>query len=73
MFEDLIDYSRLEEACQDCFGFSGVIFKRDFGPWKKNEFIKSLWFKLDGEPLVEETSDEGKIIRSCKFTLMPKE
>lgn len=68
MFKDLIEYEDLQEACSDCFGFSGVTFKRDFGPWIKGEKVESLWFQLE-TATVEEMKDDGTIIKSCKFTL----
>lgn len=73
MFDDLIEYKDLQEACAELFGFSGVTFKRDFGPWKKGYTTpdeNSIWFKLEGEPLVKEQGTEGVIVNKCKFSLI---
>ena len=69
MFKDLIEYEDLNEACEEMFGFGKVTFKRDFGPWKAGDKVDSLWFNLD-PPIAEEQSDEGKVIKNCKFSLV---
>ena len=71
MFKDLIDYEGLDEACEvceECFIFSCVTFKRDFGPWKKGQHVDSLWFMLE-DAIVEEQDSEGVIGARCKFQL----
>jgi hypothetical protein len=68
MFEDLIDYVDLHEAYAEMYGFGEVTFKRDFGPWKAGEKVDSLWFILE-KATAEEQSNEGAVIRNCKFQL----
>lgn len=69
MFKDLIKYNGLEEACAEAFGFSGVTFLRDFGPWKKDDEVESLWFDLE-DGTVEEVSDSGDKVKEAKFKLI---
>lgn len=47
MFNDLLSYNELEEACADAFGFGDVTMLRDFGPLKKGQKIKQLWFMTE--------------------------
>jgi hypothetical protein len=72
MFDDLISYDDCEESSEETFGFRGVTFLRDFGPWKKGDDVYSLWFYLD-KAVVEEQAPDGdtefQTIKSCKFRL----
>lgn len=68
MFADLLEYKDLHEACDEMFGFGGVTFKRDFGPWKAGEKVETLWFMLDSA-IVEEQSNDGHVVKNCKFQL----
>ena len=47
MFRDLLDYEEVQEACAELFGFSGVTFKRNFGPLKQGETYYTVWFDLE--------------------------
>lgn len=68
MFEDLIEYEQLEEACEQVFGFSGVTFKRDFGPWKAGQKVDNLWFDLE-KGMVKECNEIGDALEDSKFRL----
>lgn len=41
MFESLIDYDEVFEESPEMFGFGGVTFKKDFGPYKKGDKVES--------------------------------
>lgn len=69
-YETLIDYADCIEDCAEQAGFEGVTFKQDFGPWKKFEEVKTLWFVLD-RGIIEEQLDDGTVVKGCKFTLAP--
>jgi len=69
MFEDLIDYEQLHEACEEMFGFGTVTFKRDFGPWKQGDRVEILWFHLE-TGVVEEQDKQG-VVKTAKFKLEP--
>lgn len=73
MFGDLIDCEELLEAYAEMFGFEGVTFKRDFGPWKKGDKIERLWFELDGKDgigIAKQTDTEGVTVAETKFQLV---
>lgn len=44
-------------------------FRRDFGPFKKGEVLKSVTFSMSDGTL-EEHDDEGKVLRSCRIKLV---
>ena len=46
MFNDLIECEDVVESSDEMFGFSGVTFLRDFGPYKKGVKVETLWFDL---------------------------
>lgn len=69
MFKDLIEYSHVEEASEECFGFSDVTFLRDFGPWKKGDEVECMWFDIDDKATAREVDDEGNTIKECNFQL----
>lgn len=53
------------------FQFYNVSFTEDFGPFKKNEFIDTLY--MDHEKgLVEQYDDEGNVVKGCrvKYTVV---
>lgn len=73
MFEDLIEYEGLEEACEQLFGFSTVTMKRDFGPLKAGQKIDNLWFDLE-KGTVQASNNDGDgqpdyIVPDFKFKL----
>lgn len=71
MFNDLIKYEDLQEACAETFGFSHVTMLRDFGPLKAGQKIDSLWFQLEtGLVEVYEAEPKWKKVLEFKFGLV---
>ena len=70
MEEDLIEFEDLQECSPESLAFSGVTFKRDFGPWKKGDKAGFISFELE-KSAIKEVDDTGTVVKSCKFTLQP--
>lgn len=68
MFDDLIVYEDIQEACEEYFGFSGVVFKRDFGPFKQGQRVDTIWFDLT-KSCVEAFDDKQSVLGKVKFQL----
>lgn len=68
MFDDLIGYKDLHEACAESFGFGEVTFKRDFGPWKHGDKVEVMWFDIETST-AKEVSQDGTDIKTYKFKL----
>lgn len=60
MFDSLLTFKDLLEASPDAFAFSGVRFKRDFGPYKAGDTVELLWFNLDSGTVAEYKDSTAK-------------
>lgn len=70
MFKDLITYTELYDACSEYFQFGGVVFLRDFGPWKKGDKIECISFNIEENAETIQSDEKGDTIKSCKFQLV---
>lgn len=46
MFEQLIKFEELHEACAENYIFGRVTFIKDIGPWKVGDYVSVLAFAL---------------------------
>lgn len=69
MFKDLLEYESLDEACEDCFGFSNIILLRDFGPLKKGQKIDSIWFHLTTSTVEICDVNTGEVLQKFQFKI----
>ena len=68
MIERFATYQDVEDCGPDAVTVIGVVFKEDFGPWKKGYEAHCL--SLEGIMLTEWTL-EGKAIQTCRVKLVP--
>lgn len=70
MEKEIFDFDDFVDGCHEFLSFSGVTFKKDFGPWKKGDKVESLVIELCDSAFKEYTN-EGEVVKSCKFTIQP--
>lgn len=69
LFDSLIAYDTIHEACAEMFGFGGVKFLRPFGPWCKGDTVSAIWFNLESGMVTEFAEDGVTAVRTIKFEL----
>ncbi len=67
IIDDLIDCAIVHEHTEELMGFGSVVFKKDFGPWKKGDKAYSLWFDLEAGR-VEEYDKEITTIQTANLS-----
>lgn len=73
LLEDILTHSEeFDELELDCLVINDVKFKKDFGPWLRDEEVASITFNFE-EGSASEHDDAGKVVRSCLLKLSARE
>ena len=71
MFDEIIDFDVLTENDGVIVQFENATFKKDFGPFKKDDVAYVLAFDLD-EGTLTEYDGADDIVRQCKIEFAVK-
>ncbi|MDE1971020.1 MAG: hypothetical protein KGI50_05615 [Patescibacteria group bacterium] len=66
----IFSWEELQEDVLSCWAFDNCTFKRDFGPWFKDDFVQHLAFNFD-ESTLTEYSPDGEVLKTCMVKLEP--
>jgi hypothetical protein len=67
--DEIVTYKTLYDDQLHSYIVEGVRFRKDFGPWKKDEFVAVLCFNFLERTIVEYESDSDNIIKQAKIHL----
>ena len=69
MFEQLIKFKELHEACAENYIFTGVTFIKDIGPWKVGDYVHVLEFNIQDGTMTS-WDERNNVVNVYSFQLV---